>query len=147
MKKNSQVFRESGRISSATKWSNEINHKNLQFERKGVILRNHLTMEDVDMNTITLDAQLYKRAEAFAKSHNTSVKQLIESYIHTLVNDTKNKKSELDLAREDLKAGRILSYSSKEELYKDLGITSLRPLSSRYSVHRADREEERQPSE
>jgi predicted transcriptional regulator len=79
-------------------------------------------MEDVNMNTITLDTQLYKRTEAFAKSHNTSVKQLIESYIHSLVSETKSQKSELDLAREDLKAGRVLSYSSKEELYKDLGI-------------------------
>jgi hypothetical protein len=76
------------------------------------------------MSTITLETQLYKRAEAFAKSHNTSVKQLIESYIHSLVSDTgnNNTKSELDLAREDLEAGRILSYSSKEELFKDLGI-------------------------
>jgi hypothetical protein len=38
------------------------------------------------------------------------------------VSETKSQKSELDLAREDLKAGRVLSYSSKEELYKDLGI-------------------------
>jgi carotenoid cleavage dioxygenase-like enzyme len=76
------------------------------------------------MSTITLETQLYERAEAFAKSHNTNVKQLIESYIHSLISDngSDSEKGELDLAREDLKAGRVISYSSKEELYKDLGI-------------------------
>ncbi len=32
------------------------------------------------------------------------------------------KKSEMEKARDDVKAGRLLTYSSKEELFKDLGI-------------------------
>ena len=35
---------------------------------------------------------------------------------------TTRKKTELEKAREDVKTGRLLSYSSKEELFKDLGI-------------------------
>lgn len=37
----------------------------------------------------------------------------------TIVN---TKKSEMEKARDDVKAGRLLTYSSKEELFKDLGI-------------------------
>lgn len=32
------------------------------------------------------------------------------------------KKTELDLAREDARAGRVTYYSSKEELFRDLGL-------------------------
>ncbi len=32
------------------------------------------------------------------------------------------KKSEMEKARDDVKAGRLLTYSSKEKLFKDLGI-------------------------
>lgn len=32
------------------------------------------------------------------------------------------KKTEMELAREDVKAGRLITYSSKEELFRDLGL-------------------------
>lgn len=34
----------------------------------------------------------------------------------------RTKKTGMDLAREDVKAGRVISYSCKEELFNDLGI-------------------------
>lgn len=40
----------------------------------------------------------------------------------SIVNHTKEKKSGLDLAREDVKAGRLIEYGSKEELFADLGL-------------------------
>jgi U3 small nucleolar ribonucleoprotein component len=77
------------------------------------------------MNTISIDSGLYRDAEAFAKRHNLSVKQLVENYIHGLLRgatDDSARKKELELAHEDIEAGRVISYSSKEELFKDLGI-------------------------
>jgi hypothetical protein len=75
-------------------------------------------------NTITIDQELYRGAEDYAQRHNQSVRQLVEDYIHELLKPTAlpHKKSELDLAREDVEAGRLIAYSSKEELFKDLGI-------------------------
>ncbi|MBO5313813.1 MAG: response regulator [Prevotella sp.] len=40
----------------------------------------------------------------------------------SIVHPKQNKKSQLDLAREDVKKGRVISYSSKEDLFKDLGL-------------------------
>ncbi len=34
----------------------------------------------------------------------------------------KQKKTEIELAREDAKAGRVIKYLDKEELFKDLGL-------------------------
>ena len=40
----------------------------------------------------------------------------------SIVQQKKKKKSQLELAREDVKKGRIISYSSKEDLFNDLGL-------------------------
>lgn len=40
----------------------------------------------------------------------------------TIAETTRKKKSGLDKAQEDVEAGRLISYSNKEELFKDLGI-------------------------
>ena len=77
------------------------------------------------MNSITIDSKLYQSAEAIAKSRNMSAKQLIEDYIHALLNSAVNSsqaKNELDLAHDDLRAGRVTTYTNKDDLYKDLGI-------------------------
>ncbi len=40
----------------------------------------------------------------------------------SIVHPKQKKKSQLELAREDVKKGRVISYSSKEELFNDLGL-------------------------
>lgn len=40
----------------------------------------------------------------------------------TIVKDSKKRRTGMEIAREDVKKGRVLSYASKEELFKDLGL-------------------------
>ena len=40
----------------------------------------------------------------------------------SIVYPKQKKKSQLELAREDVKKGRVISYSSKEDLFNDLGL-------------------------
>ncbi len=40
----------------------------------------------------------------------------------SIVHPKQKKKSQLELAREDVKKGRVISYSSKEDLFNDLGL-------------------------
>lgn len=74
-----------------------------------------------------------------AETLTTSSQQLIVTVEDTsLINDLKRaikmmrgvskiavkkqKKTEIELAREDAKAGRVIKYLDKEELFKDLGL-------------------------
>ena len=43
----------------------------------------------------------------------------------SIVQPKQKKKSQLELAREDVKKGRIISYSAKEDLFNDLGLFCL----------------------
>ena len=43
----------------------------------------------------------------------------------SIVHPKQKKKSQLELAREDVKKGRVISYSSKEDLFNDLGLFCL----------------------
>ena len=40
----------------------------------------------------------------------------------TIIPTTTRRKNEMQKARDDVKAGRLISYSSKEELFDDLGL-------------------------
>ncbi|MBO5233031.1 MAG: hypothetical protein J6B33_01830 [Prevotella sp.] len=64
------------------------------------------------MPTLTLNIQ--------DKSMLPSLKRILGAIEGATIVNTK--KSEMEKARDDVKAGRLLTYSSKEELFKDLGI-------------------------
>ncbi len=64
------------------------------------------------MPTLTLNIQ--------DKSMLPSLKRILGAIEGVTIVNTK--KSEMEKARDDVKAGRLLTYSSKEELFKDLGI-------------------------
>lgn len=64
------------------------------------------------MPTLTLNIQ--------DKSMLPSLKRILGAIDGVTIVNTK--KSEMEKARDDVKAGRLLTYSSKEELFKDLGI-------------------------
>lgn len=51
-----------------------------------------------------------------------SLKKILGAINGVSIVSTTRKKTELEKAREDVNTGRLLSYSSKEELFKDLGI-------------------------
>ena len=50
-----------------------------------------------DMNTITIDSNIYKEAETYANKHNLSIKQLVEKYLAQLpkITITKGEKYKL----------------------------------------------------
>lgn len=64
------------------------------------------------MPTLTLNIQ--------DKSMLPSLKRILGAIEGVTIVNTK--KSEMEKARDDVKAGRLLTYSSKEKLFKDLGI-------------------------
>lgn len=45
------------------------------------------------MSTITIDSNIYEKAEQYAHSHNVSVRTLVESYFRRLVHTSNEKKS------------------------------------------------------
>lgn len=52
-----------------------------------------------------------------------SLKKVLSALDGVSIAETSHKeKTGLDKAQEDVEAGRLISYSSKEELFKDLGI-------------------------
>lgn len=51
-----------------------------------------------------------------------SLKRILEALNGVSIVSSKSKKTEMDKAREDVNAGRLISYSSKNELFEDLGI-------------------------
>ena len=51
-----------------------------------------------------------------------SLKKILGAINGVIIVSTTRKKTELEKAREDVNTGRLLSYSSKEKLFKDLGI-------------------------
>ncbi|MGM9694307.1 MAG: hypothetical protein ACI3YC_04790 [Alloprevotella sp.] len=51
-----------------------------------------------------------------------SLKKILGALNGVTIVPSSRKKTEMEKAREDVKAGRILSYANKEELFKDLGL-------------------------
>ncbi len=51
-----------------------------------------------------------------------SLKRILEALNGVSIVSSKSEKTEMDKAREDVNAGRLISYSSKNELFEDLGI-------------------------
>ena len=51
-----------------------------------------------------------------------SLKRILEALNGVSIVSSKSEKTEMDKAREDVNAGRLISYSSKNELCEDLGI-------------------------
>lgn len=74
------------------------------------------------MNTITIDTQLYKDAEAFAKKHNVSVRELVENYFQHLTHGGRKGKEKMkeieDLSPEVKHLIGIIP--AEEEDYNDL---------------------------
>lgn len=51
-----------------------------------------------------------------------SLKKILGALEGVTIEKGKREKTEMQKARDDMKAGRLISYSSKEELFNDLGI-------------------------
>ena len=51
-----------------------------------------------------------------------SLKRILEALNGVSIVSSKSEKTEMDKAREDVNAGKLISYSSKNELFEDLGI-------------------------
>ena len=51
-----------------------------------------------------------------------SLKRILEALNGVSIVSSKSEKTEMDKAREDVNASRLISYSSKNELFEDLGI-------------------------
>lgn len=51
-----------------------------------------------------------------------SLKKILGAIEGVTIEPTIKKKTEMEKAHDDVKAGRLISYSSKEELFNDLGI-------------------------
>ena len=51
-----------------------------------------------------------------------SLKRILEALNGVSIVSSKSEKTEMDKAREDVNAGRLISYASKNELFEDLGI-------------------------
>lgn len=56
------------------------------------------------MNTITIDSNIYRVAESYAKRHNISVRQLVENYLQKILSPKVSEKSSLKMPQhlEDL---------------------------------------------
>ena len=61
------------------------------------------------MNTITIDSNIYRGAEDYAKRHNVSIKQLVETYLRKILSPEAPDKPALDMPPRLEKLGGCLA--------------------------------------
>ena len=68
------------------------------------------------MNTITIDTKLYEDVEAFARRHNVSVRELVETYFQNLIHGGRKESGRMKKV-EDLSPGvrRLIGIVSADE--------------------------------